>query len=976
MTRALALCAYLLAVQAEPSIEVHIVAHTHDDVGWLKTVDEYYTGQNNSIQHAYVHMILDTVVRCLEQNPNRTFTYVELAFFVRWWRQQDDSTKALVKRLVSSGQLEFSNGGWCMHDEAAPHYLDMIDQTTLGHKFLMEEFGIAPRTGWQLDPFGHSATQAALLSAEVGFQGLFFGRIDYQDLALRKDKKEAEFIWRASPSLGSDAQVFSGLTGEYGGNYGPPSGFDWDAFSSDETIQDDPQLEDYNVKSRVDDFVKVAMVEASQTRGRHIMMTMGSDFQYEDAFTWFYNLDKLIQHVNADGRVHVFYSTPGRYVDAKKSEQVTWPLKEDDFFPYADGPHQFWTGYFTSRPALKRYIRDTSALFQVAKQISAIAGNPTSSEQQGLEKLAEAMGVAQHHDAVSGTAKQHVTFDYAERLAKGRAAAVTGISAALGRLTDARSSSEFSYCDLRNVSVCAPTEAVGKTNKRACFALWNGLGHEREELIELPVSTDKVEVVNGMSNQAVEIQLVESLQSLTNYGAQAGGAAHTLLALVKLPAVGHASYCLQTAGAPAPKAQLANISQGDCQAIENENLKLWFCAGMLANITDKLSKVSARAEQSWMWYNASLGNAESSQASGAYIFRPNRSQAFPVFTGLPFMRLFRGPLADEVHQEVGSWISQRIRLARGSRHVEITHTVREIPVDDGWGKEIVSRISTDLKNSGVCYTDSNGREMLQRKRDYRPTWKLNQTEEVAGNYYPVTTSLFIRDETAQLTVLTDVSEAGTGCVRDGEIELMVHRRLLKDDARGVGEPLNETQYVTPYLGSDQGRHYGPGLVVRGQHWLHFGAPATAARNWRPLMDRLYLPVQPFFGQGSPSRSFSAMQGALPPNLEVLTLAQWDDEHILLRIGHQFGLGEDSELSKPTSVNIKSLLVGATVISIEERGLAATITRAEVEQRRIAWHVEQSPVHPTPLQSDDFTFGPLQIRTFFVKIKRTDMAMFI
>jgi hypothetical protein len=47
---------------------------------------------------------------------------------------------------------------------------------------LQEQFGEAgiPRVGWQIDPFGHSATQAALLSAEVGFDGLFFGRIDYQ----------------------------------------------------------------------------------------------------------------------------------------------------------------------------------------------------------------------------------------------------------------------------------------------------------------------------------------------------------------------------------------------------------------------------------------------------------------------------------------------------------------------------------------------------------------------------------------------------------------------------------------------------------------------------------------------------------------------------------------------------------------------------------------------------------------------------
>jgi alpha-mannosidase len=35
--------------------------------------------------------------------------------------------------------------------------------------------------------------------------------------------------------------------------------------------------------------------------------------------------------------------------------------------------------------------------------------------------LEDAMGIAQHHDAVSGTAKQHTTDDYAKRLALGAA---------------------------------------------------------------------------------------------------------------------------------------------------------------------------------------------------------------------------------------------------------------------------------------------------------------------------------------------------------------------------------------------------------------------------------------------------------------------------------------------------------------------------------------------------------------------------
>lgn len=43
----------------EGKLNVHLVAHSHDDVGWLKTVDQYYIGSNTSIQVTFYHLVIN-----------------------------------------------------------------------------------------------------------------------------------------------------------------------------------------------------------------------------------------------------------------------------------------------------------------------------------------------------------------------------------------------------------------------------------------------------------------------------------------------------------------------------------------------------------------------------------------------------------------------------------------------------------------------------------------------------------------------------------------------------------------------------------------------------------------------------------------------------------------------------------------------------------------------------------------------------
>nr|XP_049466711.1 lysosomal alpha-mannosidase-like [Anopheles coluzzii] len=905
----------------EGMLNVHLVAHTHDDVGWLKTVDQYYYGSRSTIQKAGVQYILDSVIQELLKDAARRFIFVESAFMHKWYTEQSEEMRQTVRDLVSEGRLEFIGGAWSMNDEAAVHYQSVIDQFTWGLRFLNDTFGECgrPRAGWQIDPFGHSREQGSLF-VQMGYDGLFQGRLDFQDKSNRIANRTMEMMWKTSDSLEQSELFTSGLYYIYA----PPPGFCFDVLCNDDPIIDGPYSADNNVKEKVDLFLDTVHNMSKTFLTNNIILTMGEDFHYQDANMWFKNLDKLIRYTNqrqSEGSmVNVFYSSPSCYLKAVNEANVYWPTKSDDFFPYASDPTAFWTGYFTSRPTQKRYEREGNHFLQVCKQLSAIAPMKESFYESHLTALREVMGVMQHHDAITGTEKQHVADDYARMLYEAFEACSANTRSALNQLTGERDSFKFDwgYCKQANVSACAMTES----SDNLVVLLYNALGHSTNDFVRLPVKEGNYLVRNDRG-QTVRSTLIPIPGSVIDLPFRESEATHELVFQGEQVApVGYKSYYVSKEESKS-SSSAAVMRQEDNVSIGNDHLTVHFDEnGFMSQIT--IDGETHPMKQNFLYYEGAYGNNEEfrNRSSGAYIFRPNGTEK--AVTDVVEIQVVKSDLVQEVHQIFNEWISQVIRVYAGQEHVELEWLVGPIPIDDSKGKEIISRFESDIKSEGTFWTDSNGREMLRRVRNHRDTWELELSEPVPGNYFPVTAKITIEDERHRLSVLNDRAQGGSSLV-DGQLELMVHRRLLRDDRFGVGEALNETQFNN-------------GLVARGKHWLMFGCspitnagtPTQAAKE-RFLQNKVHLPSWVFVAPSTDFtfdqyltelvHNFTFLSESLPPNVHLLTVEPWKDDTMLLRFEHLFEKGEDSQYSLPIQINVQDLFVNVNVVSLRETTLA-------------------------------------------------------
>ncbi|KAG1658234.1 Lysosomal alpha-mannosidase [Nymphon striatum] len=886
-------------------INVHLISHTHDDVGWLKTVDQYFYGSRNNIQNAGVQYIIDSVIESLLKDPSRRFIYVESAFFWRWWREQSDLTRHLVKGLVQKGQLEFIGGGWSMNDEAASHYNAIIDNLSMGFRMLNRNFGTCgrPKVAWQIDPFGHSREQASIF-AQMGYDGLFFGRLDYRDKATRQAKKTMEVVWQGSDNLGSSANLFTGVLPNM---YQPPSGFCFDNFCVDPPMMDDKRLEDYNVPERVKQFMEHVNQQKNWYRTNNIVMTMGSDFNYQNANTWFKNLDKLIKYVNElNPDVNVFYSTPSCYLNSLHKANLTWSIKKQDFLPYASDQHSYWSGYFSSRPTFKRFIRYSNNFLQV-RYIFSLGD---SQDRLDLDVFKQAMGVVQHHDAVTGTAKQHVTDDYYKRLYK-------GIESCQVRM--------FTI-DIVPFSILTFELAIIVIfMKNFSLTIYNPIGRPIEKYIRLPV-TGKSYVVTDVKKIKLQTQLVPIPDVIKNIPGRNSSATSELIFKVKLPALGYAIYQIEKSNDIVEDSTVVKdiVLDGKDFSIENEIISISFSGktGSINQVKNSQDGSKLDLKQSFYWYYGMSGNNTRSnlRASGAYAFRPNGTHPYILTTKIK-AKIVKGPLVNELHQIFSPWISQIIRLYKDESHCEFEWLAGPIPIKDGIGKEIISRYDTKIKSGDEFFTDSNGREILKR---IDRTTNLLEANQLQVNYFPVNSRIYIK----------------------------VHRRLLHDDGFGVGEPLNETAY-------------GVGLVTRGTHYLLVSKVDNAQVLQRKLAEKLFMSPWTSFSSAkldsdNASLQFSALTRPLPPNVHLLTLEQWTAKTVLIRLEHFFEKTDDPKgLSLPAKVSLKDLFSTFEITKATEMWLDGVYPLSEV--KRLKWKT-------TPATSNDEgpTQDPVNLENYYTE----------
>jgi len=846
-------------------IEVYLIPHSHCDVGWKKTVDGYYTEQ--------VRDILNGVTQCLEEkNPNpdprlvRKFNWDVQAFFQLYWNEISPEWQDVIRAQVADGRMGFAGFGWVQSDEAATEAYGRIMQLTEGHLAvarLFPEVLDQPRVCWQIDPFGASSLSPTLF-AKAGFDAVVNTRIPRVQQDAFRANKSLEFIWKGNPlgesypmlwhNMGDGVHPYA-TPGDPPEAWGGREGFRWE-----DSLRSNPIVTEENVAARAAVFANDLQVRASWFQpGAPVLIPFGADFLFQDAHIEFDNMDKVLEEINAQYdtfKVSVRYATVQEWVTAMMEADLQFPTYEAaDFFPYNKATGNIWGGFYTTRPLLKRKIRQGEALVRAAETLHALAGVYLLPEEAAsvsepvfqqyfkagylLDQCRQEVAIGHHHDAITGTSYHEVVSDYFDRLDEGasRAREAIGISASL-LLCDTATDEGIgsSACPILegyqlhgNQSQIIDTASFGE-GEMVTLVLSNSLGVVREEMVTVRCSSLATIV------DAVGDELAVSASPVTDERGD-----HYLISFIAdLPALGLGTFYVQRQASDVMGDCFSQEAAGteDHMSIGNDWIQVNIDAatGGIASITNWIGPLHGEelpVNQEFFLYF--------SPNSDAYQFTP--SSVEPLSSGPDDVTIVINTceLYQEAVVQIGDLVTVTYRvpqLVGRTRLFGMQGLGVEMTIDVGEmenSRELVQRFRTGWSADNVWYTD-NGLALDQHKLIVTGSGPL---KDASQNYKPVRSTAMIVDSHLHLDELRTVNEAaglllltgqpaGTTSLEDGTLEVMIHRKTgtyIWQDYRGASSHYRLFAGPVPWL--DVARAHQNLQVQFPVDVLHVPGPSTA-----------------------------------------------------------------------------------------------------------------------------------------------------
>lgn len=983
-------------------LQIFVVPHSHNDPGWLKTFDDYYRDQT---QH-----ILNNMVIKLQGDVRRKFIWSEISYFSKWWNNIDGQKKDAVKRLYEQGQFEITTGGWVMTDEASTHYYAMIDQLIEGHQWLERNLGVKPRSGWAIDPFGHTSTMAYLLK-QTGISHMLIQRVHYSVKKYFAAQKSLEFYWRQNWDSSDSTDILCHMMPFYSYDVPHTCGpdpkiccqFDFKRLPGGKIScpwRIPPvEIHDGNVEERAKLLLDQYRKKSKLFRTKVVLAPLGDDFRYDQLSEWdqqFQNYQKLFDYMNSHPELHVKaqFGTLSDYFDAilkaagtAENSPSPFPVLSGDFFTYADRDDHYWSGYFTSRPFYKRldrvlesYLRAAEILYSLASaganKSDKMTAFPSSQDYKLLVEARRNLGLFQHHDAITGTSKDWVVVDYGTRLFHSimNLKRVIGDSAHFLSLKDKEnykhnpSTPFFQMVDSQAAQDALPERTTIELSLTPRYlVIYNPTDQDRVSIVTVQVNSYKLNVLTA-SGQQVEAQ-VSAVWDKSN---RISNEVFQVSFLVQISALGLGVYQLVktqdiktkltdyimymngreelTVGVPF-KISVLESSTEDI-IIENTYLKAWFSGskGFLEKIHTKEDEREHLISIQFWWY----GTTSNRDKSGAYLFLPNGEAQPYTSSEPPILKITRGPLFSEV-MCIYQHFTHLVRLSNvygiDGLSLEVSNIV---DIRQEINREIAMRLITDVKSNNQFFTDLNDFQM-------HPRQTLSKLP-LQANFYPLTTTAYIQDNDVRLT-LHSAQSLGVASLRNGELEVIMDRRLMQDDNRGLGQGLKDNKVTANLFRVLLEKRIGVNLdEVKAMSYPSLLSHKTSSYLNQPVIPMVVNlnvdEIPPLLNV------FSPLSSSMPCDMQILNLRtiegkdEWNPSDEVALIIHRKGF-DCRFLNKNTG-----LFCSTTQGKIPVQKLFRELKIQHFTPSTLTlMHVIQDPNNSTEIE-----VNPMEIRTFRIQLR--------